>query len=109
MIIWRGWGFLVAVIVFGASLAAELITERLTGDDQFYQVQRWPLALALVVAAVTTWALGSYLRGRAARVVIDKLNGRESTIGGDHRFFFVPMHYWGPLLLGLAFLSFVLR
>jgi hypothetical protein len=35
MIIWSGWGFLVAVIAFSASLAMEVVTEALVGDDRF--------------------------------------------------------------------------
>jgi hypothetical protein len=109
MIIWRGWGFLVAVFVFGASLAMELITESLTGDDDFYQKEAWPLALAFVVAGIVTWFVGKQLHARGARVVIDKATGRELAIGGSHTFFFVPMHYWAVVLIALAVLPFVLR
>ncbi len=109
MIIWRGWGFLVAVFVFGASLAMELVTESLTGDDDLYQTQAWPLALALVAAGIATWFVGKYLNAKGARTVIDKATGKELTIGGRHDFFFIPMHYWGPALIGLAVLPFVLR
>jgi hypothetical protein len=109
MIIWRGWGFLVAVFVFGASLAMELVTESLTGDDDLYQAQAWPLALALVAAGIATWFVGKYLHAQGTRTVIDKVTGKELTIGGRHDFFFIPMHYWGPALIALAVLPFVLR
>jgi hypothetical protein len=109
MIIWRGWGFLVAVFVFGASLAMELITESMTGDDGFYQREAWPLALALVVAGLVTWLVGRTLHARGGRVVIDKATGRELTIDASHTFFFVPMHYWAVVLIALAPLPFVLR
>jgi hypothetical protein len=64
MIIWRGWGFLVAVFAFGASLAMELVTEWVTKDDDFYQREAWPLALAFVVAGVVTWFVGKALHAR---------------------------------------------
>jgi len=108
MIIWKGWGFLVAVFAFGASLAMELITESMTGDDTFYQRESWPLALAFVIAGVVTWFVGKALHARGARTVIDKATGQELTIGGSHTFFFVPMHYWGVVLIALALLPFVL-
>lgn len=98
MIIWSGWGFLVAVIVFGVSLAMEVVTEHLTGDNQFYQTHAWPLALALALAGVITWLLGKYFSTRGA-----------VTTGNHHRFFFIPMHYWGPILLVLSLVSFVAR
>jgi hypothetical protein len=109
MIIWRGWGFLVAVFAFGASLAMELVTESMTGDDDFYQREAWSLALAFVVAGVVTWFVGKRLHARAARVVIDEATGQKLTIGGAHTFFFVPMHYWAVVLIALAALPFVLR
>lgn len=95
MIVWSGWGFLVAVFVFGASLAMEIVTESVTRDDGLYQAHAWPLALALVLAGIATWVVGSYLNARGG--------------GGRHRFFFIPMHYWGPALIVLAALSLVLR
>ena len=109
MIIWKGWGFLVAVFVFGASLAMELITESIMKDDNFYQTEAWPLALALVVAGVVTWFVGQALHARGARTVIDKATGQELTIGGSHTLFFIPMHYWGVILIALAALPFVLQ
>jgi hypothetical protein len=109
MIIWRGWGFLVAVFAFGASLAMELVTESMTGDDDFYQKEAWPLALAFVVAGVVTWFVGKRLNARAARSTIDEATGQKLTIGGSHTFFFVPMHYWAVVLIALAALPFVLR
>lgn len=109
MVIWTGWGFLVLVILLGASLGTELVTEALMGDDQFYQRAAWPLALAFALAGIATWYVGIWLRRRGARVVIDKTTGQELTIGGSHTLFFVPMHYWGIVLLALAVLPFITR
>jgi hypothetical protein len=106
MLIWRGWGFLVAVFAFGASLAMELITESITRDDDFYQREAWPLAVAFVVAGVVTWLVGQKLNARTA---IDETKGQIPPIGGSHTFFFVPMQYWGVLLIALAALPFALR
>lgn len=39
MIIWSGWGFMVA---FGLSLATELGVEAYFGDNRYYQTQRGP-------------------------------------------------------------------
>jgi hypothetical protein len=109
MIIWSGWGFLVAVIVFATSLAMEFVTEALVGDNRFYQVQAWPLALALTISGVIIWKVGIHFQARGAQVVIDKATGQELTLAGEHRFFFVPMHYWGPVLIAFAVLPLILR
>jgi hypothetical protein len=109
MIIWRGWGFLVAVFAFGASLAMELITESMMGDDDFYQREAWPLAVAFVVAGVVTWFVGQTLNARSSRTASDTVPGGERTTSAAHSLFFVPMQYWGVLLIALAALPFVLR
>jgi hypothetical protein len=109
MIIWSGWGFLVAVIVFGASLTMEFATEAFFRDDRFYQTHAWPLALALALSGAIIWTLGKYLHARGARVVIDMSTGKELTMDARHTFFFIPMRYWGPLLLALSIVPFVVR
>jgi hypothetical protein len=109
MIIWSGWGFLVAVIVFGASLAMEVVTEALTEDALFYQTHAWPLALALALAGVITWGLGKFFYARGARRMTDQGAGRTVATNDQHRFFFIPMHYWGPILFALAAVSLVAR
>jgi fucose 4-O-acetylase-like acetyltransferase len=109
MIIWSGWGFLVAVIVFGASLTMEFWTEAVFRDDRFYQNHAWPLALALALSGGIIWTLGKYLHARSARIVIDKATGQELTIATRHTFFFISMRYWGPLLLALSILPLVVR
>lgn len=82
MIIWSGWGFMVAVLVFALSLTTELGVEAYFGDDRYYQTQAWPLAAALLVAGGVTWVWGSRLNRVPGRTVIDKQTGREEVIGG---------------------------
>ena len=83
MIIWSGFGFLVAVIVFGCSLLMELITESFMKDDQFYQKSAWAFPLALILAGGLTFACDTMLRSRTP---------------GQNSLFFIPMKWWGPLL-----------
>jgi hypothetical protein len=109
MIIWRGWGFLVAIFTFGSSLAMELITESLVKDHDFYQREAWPFALALVVAGVVTWFVGKKLHAREARAVIDAATGQALTFGTSHTFFFIRMDYWGVVLIALSPLPFLHR
>jgi len=102
-------GYLVFLIIFVASLIFELVTEEISGDDQYYQTEAWPLSLALVTAGLMNWLLGRYRHKRGTRTVIDKETGEELTIGDEPRFLFLPTRYWGPILIVLAIVPFILR
>ena len=103
MLVWNGKGYLVAVIAFVAAFGAEYLSEAYFADQTYYQTHGWPLAAALVVAGIISWILGSYLRGKNSRTVIDKATGQEMTIGGEDALFFIPMRYWGPILALVGF------
>jgi hypothetical protein len=102
IIIWRGLGFLVAVIVFGCSLLANLIFNAKVGAG-YYDQHKWPFAVSLIVSAAICWFLGNYLRKRSDRIVIDKKTGKEFAVNQSrHALFFIPMHWWAPILLAGA-------
>lgn len=109
LIVWRGYGWLVAVIVFGCSLVANLLFNATYGEG-YYDRHRWPLALAMLIAGVICWTLGNRLRKRSDRVVIDKATGQEIIMNQSwHALFFIPMHLWGPVLGAIAGVLFVLE
>jgi len=88
VIIWQGLGFLVAVIVFGCSLAANLISNATVGDG-YYDRHKWPAAVSLIVSAGLCWLLGSYLGARSDRIAIDKETGKEFVVNRSrHGLFF---------------------
>ena len=108
MIIWSGLGFLVVVFAFGCSLAVNLVTNPFFGSN-YYKTHSWPLALALVVAGALSWLVGNALNRRPAKVYIDKDTGKEVSFRSNHSLFFIKMHYWGPILVALAFASLIFR
>ena len=98
MIIWNGLGFLVAVIVFGFSLALNFAFNVWMGDG-YYDTHKWPFAVSLLLSAIVCWFVGSALRKRSSRVFIDKATGREIVLDrSNHSMFFIPMHLWAPIL-----------
>lgn len=98
MIIWSGLGFLVAVIVFGFSLALNLAFDAWQGEG-FYTAHKWPFAISLFLSAITCWFVGSALRKRTSQTVIDKATGQEIVLDrSNHSLFFIPMHIWAPIL-----------
>lgn len=109
MIIWSGLGFLVFVFAFGCSLVMNLLINGLFQDESYYSTHSWPLSLALMMAGLLTWLVGSRLNRRQAKVMIEKETGREVTILPNHTLFFIKMHYWGPVLIALALASLFFR
>jgi hypothetical protein len=105
MIIWKGFGFLVAVIGFGSLVLAELISERITGNDQFYQQNGWVILIGMLVAAALTYGLHRLLLLQKQRVVVDKETGEELVLSSGHSLFFVPVRWWPGIfiVLGVVF------
>lgn len=98
-IIWTGKGFLVAVVTFGCSLIANLISNWVTGSGAYWEAHKWPLAVSLFISAVACWFLGCLFRNRGAQVLIDPKTGKEVVLGKSHTLFFIPMIWWGPVLV----------
>ena len=109
MIIWSGRGFLVAVIGFSCLFATELLTEKYFGDDAYYQRNGWPKLAGFLTAGAIVWWMGVRWRDQSSRTVIDKQTGKEFVIERKDALFFIPMHYWGPILCVLGAVFFFVR
>jgi hypothetical protein len=105
MVIWKGFGFLVAVICFAALGLTELVSENITNDEQFYQQHGWVVLIGMLVAAALTYGLHRLLLLQKQRVLIDKETGEEVVLSADHSLFFIPVQLWPVVfvVLGLLF------
>lgn len=99
MIIWTGWGFLVAVIVFGFSLAANLLTNSITGGETYWDSHKWPFAISLFFSALACYLAGRAFSRRKGRILIDPETGQQVVLRKSHTLFFIPMIYWAPVLI----------
>ena len=97
-IIWDGKGYLVAVVTFGFSLVANLITNHATGSKAYWEANKWPFAVSLFFSAVVCWFVGQGYRNRDARHLMDPETGEEFVFRETHSLFFIPILWWGPLL-----------
>jgi hypothetical protein len=107
MIIWTGYGFLVAVIVFGFSLTANLITNSVTDGKTYWANHKWPLAVSLLFSAIVCSLIGYFLRNRNARRLFDPRNGKEVILRESHTLFFIPIIWWGPILIACSLIALV--
>jgi hypothetical protein len=107
VIVWSGLGFLVAVIVFGCSLAFNFAFDTWWGPG-YYDSHKWPFAISLFLSSIICGVLGLILRTRSSQTVIDKATGEEIVINrSDHSLFFIPVHFWGPILAVISIIVFV--
>jgi hypothetical protein len=105
---WRG--YLVAIIVFGCSLIGELVTETIYKDDKYYQTQSTPLAIALLTAGIFTSTLAGYVdKEGKARKLVDKETGEEIIVKTRDLLFFIPIRYWGPILIAISLVVLIFK
>ncbi len=107
MLIWKGKGYLIFVIVFVISLLLELTTEAISGQDTFYQDHSWPLALALALSGAVIAFLSRKLVSEPPKTLIDKDTGEEYKLEAKHSLFFIKMDYWSYILIALSVLSLI--
>jgi len=104
MIIWKGLGFLVAVITFLCLLLTEWSVERAFSDDNYYQAHGWPKLVGMLVAALLVWMMAKYFDSRQTETRIDAETGEKITVLADHNhtLFFIPIRFWPPILIVLG-------
>lgn len=103
LLVWRGWGIAIPVIVIVIQLLVEQVMERFAASLVVPQRQVWLLGLSL--AALVVWWVGRWLEARPGRVVIDKQTQAEYEIKAKHDLFWIPFKWWAiPLVaMGLTF------
>jgi hypothetical protein len=108
MIIYRGRGFLVAVIAFGMLLLTELFTRAHFRDDTYFQRHGWPRLAGFLMAAAIVWLL----IGQSEEVVgveMEKQPKRRSIFRPQDSLFFIPVLFWPPVLLVLGVIFYFVR
>ncbi|MDM5428537.1 hypothetical protein SB773_16785 [Bacillus sp. SIMBA_074] len=109
MIIWSGWGFLVAIIVIINTLLGKVIFESITGDATYFQDHSWPMAVMFIISGVMSWYLGKYINKPNGKVYIDAETGEKVMFNKKHSLFFIKMEYWGPILGVIAIVTLITR
>jgi hypothetical protein len=103
MIIWKGAGFIVAVIAFASLVLTEFLVESLLRDEKFYQHHGWPKLVAFVAAALIVYPIARYLDAREERAPVDPATGKRVVLKSNHSLFFVSVRTWPIVLVLLGF------
>ena len=100
LIVWRGYGWLVPVIIFGALALSQLSVDALYGDG-FYKATTWPKQAGTVAGAILIGALGYFLNHVRRAYLVDEESGEVVGKVPSHSLFFIPVEYWSVITLGL--------
>ncbi len=101
LVIWRGFGWLIPVIVFGAFLSSQMALNSIYGEG-FYKANEWPKVVAIVTSSLLIASLGYFLNYRKRQVVVDPESG-EKTKSPYHSLFFTPIEVWAVIIPVLFF------
>ena len=96
MIIWRGYGWVVAAIIAASLLIVNLSLDYIV-NDTFYETHVWPKALALAISSVIIGYVG-YILNLKNREEVDDANLKNETPSSLHTFFFIPIQYWSVII-----------
>lgn len=101
----QGQGWIVLPLVFAVSLATELLTETITGDDTYYQNADPPfhLRLSSLEPSAGRWDAARMKASRPLRQSKPKKSGEEVVIElKTHTCMFIRLEFWGPILCCVA-------
>src|SRR3954466_10466838 len=103
MIIFSGLGFLVVgfFVLFGFFIYQFSPTK--------WEARNGPVAITLLLAGLASGLLGWFLQKRKARILAEQRTGKPPLFMGTDSLFFIPMIYWGPILVLWGLYLFVRR
>jgi len=106
MVVWKGWGLAVMGFIFLFVLPIELLVEHYLGVGQ-YKALDWPIPLAILLGAIPTTILGMKLNNKASRILVDPETGEKVELKPENSLFWIPMQYWGIILIALSALIYL--
>jgi hypothetical protein len=98
MIIWRGWGFLAAVLLFGGLVLAQLLINGVAGEGTYEANSAVYGGIGVAVGGIATFLLGQWLDGRnPPRRLVDQETGQRVVVEARNDLFWMPMKLWGVI------------
>jgi hypothetical protein len=96
MIVWRGWGILTVVILFGALILTQLAVDAVGGEGTYEASPYLYAGFGLVIGGTATHFLGRWLDGRSRRRdLVDQQTGERVVLQDRNDLFWVSMRTWG--------------
>jgi len=96
LVIWRGIGWTIPIIVFASFLITQSILDATYGEA-YYKSNDWPKTAAIIAGSVIIGLLGYFLNYKKRNVVIDEETG-EKNKSPSHTLLFIPIEFWAVLI-----------
>ncbi|OAD24009.1 conserved hypothetical protein, membrane [Candidatus Thiomargarita nelsonii] len=106
LIIWRGLGWLIPVVVFAAFILTQIGVDTVFGVEDYYKTNEWPKYFAIGIASLATALLGFVLNYKKRKIIHDERTGEPIGKSPSHALFFIPVEYWAILIPAIFILSF---
>ena len=106
IIFWRGFGFLIAILIFVGYSIGRIGAEKIWGSPLSETYRPGAELVGMLIAAALVYLLHAAIRANETpRTVIDKATGQEIELRAKHDLFFVPIKFWPYILcvLGICF------
>lgn len=96
MIIWRGYGWLVPVIVIASYIGTHYSINSMNGDG-YFEANPWVKLTILFGDIMVIGLLGYFLNYKYRATLIDEETAEELR-SPSHTLFFIPIQYWAIIL-----------
>jgi hypothetical protein len=98
MVVWQGYGFLVALIPLLLGIGAAFAADSIWGPGTIQTHGRLIYGTVALVSGGLIFMLARRLSRRPKRVLVDKETGQEVVLEESHTLWFVPLRFWAALL-----------
>lgn len=99
MIIWTGFGFLIALIAFASLLIVSSGMDYIMNDPTYYTSHAWTQTMAMIIAALFSWGFAHLVSKGKQRKLQDQDTGEEIILKSSHSLFFIEAKYWPYIYL----------
>ena len=102
MIIYSGVGYLTFIIFIVPLVVLGSLLNRL-GIDILESPSWWPLHSLIILGAILTFGIGSFLNRKMLEETTFEKSGPVRVLRPRHTLYYIRMEYWGPILLVVYF------
>jgi len=102
MIIWKGYGFLVVIIILAIGATISFFFSKIGSTEDI------GAAVGAIISGIVIWFVGNKLNSPTKnRSMIDKQTGREVILTPNHSLFFIKMQYWAFIVGGFGIIMLI--